>query len=97
MKAMQAVEDAGREHARLSSSSALIARAQGLIRSGLASVRKLEQDPQVKGVFGHVPQLVHNKGMQVCPAATWVACAAGWGRYALVGWKVAQAKENGVL
>eukprot|EP00891_Asterochloris_glomerata_P000562 jgi/Astpho2/562/Aster-04419 len=65
MKYMQAVNDARKKHAHLVSSSTLIARAQGLIRSGMGSVRKLEQDPQVKGVFGHVPQLVHNKGMQL--------------------------------
>ena len=102
IKYMQAVNDARKKHAHLVSSSNLIARAQSLLRSGMGSVRKLEQDPQVKGVFGHVPQLVHNKGMQVCTvgcvvytAAGWELCtAAGRGVCAVVGWALAQAIES---
>ena len=105
MKYMQAVNDARKKHAHLVSSSTLIARAQGLIRSGMGSVRKLEQDPQVKGVFGHVPQLVHNKGMQVCTADWVVYAAAGWELRTAAGrdvsaageWVVAQAKDSSVI
>ena len=105
MKCMQAVDDARKKHAHLVSTLNIIARAQSLIRTGMGSVRTLEQDSQVKGVFGHVPQLVHSKGMQVRTASWVVYTAAGWelctaaGRdmCVAVGGTVAQAREQNLV